>query len=114
MVNIHPLSPVFPLMGYGSGILLIIPSEFQEIKHQPFPVAQPFQKSAAVIEKALSEYMVVLFHQYTENIYFLSNFSVGGLHDWGILLVISLEFQEIKHQPFSIAQPLRTKNFPKT
>ena len=73
MVNIHPLSPVFPLMGYGSGILLIIPSEFQEIKHQPFPVAQPFQKSAAVIEKALSEHMVVLFLQYTE-IYTFSNF----------------------------------------
>ena len=57
------------------------------------------------LEKALSEYMVVLFHQYTENIYFLSNFSVGGLHDWGILLVISLEFQEVKHQPFSMTQP---------
>ena len=42
MVNIQPFSPVFPLMGYGCGILLIIPSEFQEITHQPFPVAQPF------------------------------------------------------------------------
>ncbi|WP_308771203.1 hypothetical protein [uncultured Bilophila sp.] len=66
MVNIQPLSPVFPLMGYGYGMLLIIPSEFQEAKHQPFLVAQPFQKSAAVIEKALSEHMVVLFHQYTD------------------------------------------------
>ena len=35
-------------------------------------------------------------------------FSAGGLHDWGILLVIHLEFQEIKHQPFSMTQP---KNF---
>ena len=26
------------------------------------------------------------------------------LHEWGILLVISLEFQEIKHQPFSMTR----------
>ena len=113
-MNIQPFSPIFPLLGYGCGMLLIIPSEFQEITHQPFPVAQTFQKSAAVIEKALSEHMVVLLHQYTENICFFSNFSAGGLHDWRILLVISLEFQEITHQPFSMTQPLRTKNFPKT
>ena len=37
--------------------------------------------------------MVVLFQQYTENICFFSNVSAGGLRDWGILLVISLEFQ---------------------
>ena len=48
--------------------------------------------------------MVVLFYQYIENIYFFQFFA-GGLHDWGILLVISLEFQEIKHQPFSMTQP---------
>ena len=38
-------------------------------------------------------------------IYIFSNFSAGGLHDWRILLVISLEFQEIRHQPFSMTQP---------
>jgi len=37
--------------------------------------------------------MVVLFQQYTENICFFSEFSAGGLCGWGILLVISLEFQ---------------------
>ena len=37
--------------------------------------------------------MVVLFQQYTENICLFSEFSAGGLCDWGILLVISLEFQ---------------------
>ena len=37
--------------------------------------------------------MVVLFQQYTENICFFSKFSAGGRCDWGILLVISLEFQ---------------------
>ena len=37
--------------------------------------------------------MVVLFQQYTEKICFFSKFSAGGLCDWGILLVISLEFQ---------------------
>ena len=37
--------------------------------------------------------MVVLFQQYTENICFFSKFSAGGLCDWGIFLVISLEFQ---------------------
>ncbi|WP_308771991.1 hypothetical protein [uncultured Bilophila sp.] len=33
-------------------------------------------------------------------IYIFSAFSSGGIHGWGILLVISLEFQGIKHQPF--------------
>ena len=35
--------------------------------------------------------MVVLFQQYIENICFSFNLSAGGLCDWGILLVISLE-----------------------
>ena len=42
--------------------------------------------------------MVVLFQQYTENIYFFSNISAGGLRDWGILLVISLKFQRDNQQ----------------
>ena len=42
---------------------------------------------------ALSEYMVVFVHQYTENICFFSKFSTGGLCGWGILLVISLKLQ---------------------
>ena len=45
--------------------------------------------------------MVVLFHQYTENICFLSNFSAGERHDWGILLATPLELQEITHQPLA-------------
>ena len=77
IMNIQPFSPIFPLLGYGCGMLLIIPSEFQEITHQPFPVAQTFQKSAAVIEKALSEHMVVLLHQYTE-IYTFFTFPLVG------------------------------------
>ena len=36
----------------------------------------------------------------------LLNFLADGLHDWGILFVIPLEFQERKHQPFSTVQPL--------
>ena len=35
-------------------------------------------------------------------------FSADGLHDWGVLLVISLESQEIRQQPFSMAQPFVT------
>ena len=35
--------------------------------------------------------MVVLFQQCAEKICFFSKFSAGGLCDWGILLVISLE-----------------------
>ena len=42
---------------------------------------------------------------YAENIAFFSNFPADGLHDWGILLVTPLEFQEIKYQPFPMAQP---------
>ena len=49
--------------------------------------------------------MVVLFQQYAENRDFFSNFSADGLHDGGTLLVIPLEFQEIKHQPFPMTQP---------
>ena len=49
--------------------------------------------------------MVVLSRQYAEKYMLFLQFSAGGLHDWGILLVIPLEFQEIKHQPFSMTQP---------
>ena len=49
--------------------------------------------------------MVVLFQQDAENRDFFSNFSADGLHDGRTLLVIPLEFQEIKHQPFPMAQP---------
>ncbi|MBS6141250.1 MAG: hypothetical protein KH745_01415 [Bilophila sp.] len=51
--------------------------------------------------------MVVLFQQYVENKDFFSNFSAGGRRDGGTLLVIPLKFQEIEHQPFSMAQPKR-------
>ena len=50
--------------------------------------------------------MVALFQQYAENRDFFSNFSADGLHNWSILLVIPLEFQERKHQPFLMTQPL--------
>ena len=42
---------------------------------------------------------------YDEKRGFFFNFLADGLHDWGILLGIPLEFQEIKHQPFPTAQP---------
>ena len=45
--------------------------------------------------------MVVLSRQYAEKYMLFCQFSAGGLHDWGILLVISLEFQGKKHQSFS-------------
>ena len=51
--------------------------------------------------------MVVLFQQYVENTGFFSTFSAGGRRDGGTLLVIPLEFQEIEHQPLSMAQPLK-------
>ncbi|WP_302551763.1 hypothetical protein, partial [uncultured Bilophila sp.] len=63
------------------------------------------QGSHRIFCLVLSEYMVALFQQYTENICFFSNLSAGGLCDWGILLVIPLEFQGKGHQPFSMAQP---------
>ena len=51
--------------------------------------------------------MVALFQQYAESRDFFSNFSAGGRRDGGTLLVIPWEFQEIEHQPFSMAQPKR-------
>ena len=48
-----------------------------------------------------------LFHLYTRWKYSLfSSFPLGGLHGWGILLVIPLELQGKRHQPFSMAQPI--------
>ena len=38
-------------------------------------------------------------------IYTFSKISTGRLCDWGILLVISLEFQGKKHQPLSMTHP---------
>ena len=49
--------------------------------------------------------MVALFQQYAEKRDFFSSFSADGLHDGGTLLVMPLEFQEIKHQPFPMTQP---------
>ena len=49
--------------------------------------------------------MVVLFQQDAEKRDFFSNFSADGLHDGGTLLVISLESEEIKRQPFPMTQP---------
>ena len=44
---------------------------------------------------------VILSHpQYDGNTAFFSNFFAGGLHAWGRLLVIPLEFQKTRHQPF--------------
>ena len=50
--------------------------------------------------------MVVLSPQHGGNTGFFSSFPVNGLHAWGILLVVSLGFQEIRHQPFSMTQPV--------
>ena len=44
-------------------------------------------------------HLVVSYLQYTESPVFSPVFA-DGLHDWGILLVIPLGFQERKPQPF--------------
>ena len=36
---------------------------------------------------------------------FFPHFPVDGFYGWWILLVIPLEFREIKHLPFPMAQP---------
>ena len=54
---------------------------------------------------ALLWYVVVSSPQHGENTAFFSNFPFGGLHSWGILLIIPLELQRKRHQPFSMAQP---------
>ena len=43
---------------------------------------------------------------------FFSSSPLGGIHAWGILLVIPLAFQGIKHQPFSMTQPFRMRRGP--
>ena len=58
----------------------------------------------AVFEKG-SVYMVVSSLQVGGYAPFFPGFPLGGLHSQGILLVISLELQGKKHQPFSMTQP---------
>ena len=48
--------------------------------------------------------MAVLSPQYGEKRDFFSKFSVGGFSGWRILLVIPLELQERKHQPFPMTR----------
>ena len=48
--------------------------------------------------------MVVSSPQDNEKYGLFSGFLIGGIHDYGILLVIPLELQGKKHQPFSMAQ----------
>ena len=50
---------------------------------------------------------VIFSTQHGEKYRLFLQFSVGKLHDCGISLFIYLEFQEIKHQPFPMAQPFR-------
>ena len=49
--------------------------------------------------------MVVSSPQHGEKRGCFFHFSVDGLYGWRILLVIPLEFWEIKHQPFPMAEP---------
>ena len=53
----------------------------------------------------LSWDMVASSPQDNEKYGLFSGFLIGGIHDYGILLAIPLEFQEIKHQPFPMTQP---------
>ena len=55
---------------------------------------------------ALPWHVSALSPQYGKNTDFFSYFPLGGLHGWGILLVIPLELQGKRHQPFSMAQPI--------
>jgi hypothetical protein len=61
--------------------------------------------------------VVVSSPQHGETTTFFSSFPLGGIHAWGILLVIPLAFQGIKHQPFSMTQPfakVSSRPLPKT
>ncbi|WP_337431481.1 hypothetical protein [Bilophila sp.] len=49
--------------------------------------------------------MVVSSPQHGEKTGFFSSFPLGWIHSRGVFLVIHLEFQGKKHQPFSGAQP---------
>ena len=83
-----------PCLGYFTGYSFGISRN----QAQPFPVAQPF--------KSLCQSRWLFCFSNILKIYAFSPiFSAGGLHDWRILLVLSLEFQEVKPQPFSTAQP---------
>ena len=62
-----------------------------------------------LLELALSIVYGYFILYYVENIAFFSNLPADGLHDWGILFVISLEFQEIKYQPLPMTQPWNFK-----
>ena len=85
---------------HDGGILFVIPLELQEIKHQPLPMTQPETKAPVI--------SIWLFHFRSILRYILfSDFSANRLHNRDILFAIPLKFQEIKHQPFPMAQPFR-------
>ena len=101
-------------------MLLIISLELQGKKRQPFFMAQPLEKGRwmrrgisgggkktyAVLGKAPSWHVVVLLLQYAENTGYYPSFRWGTpwLRHFGGR--IPLEFQEIRHQPLPMTQPL--------
>ena len=90
---------------HDGGILFVIPLELQEIKHQPLPMAQPETKAPVI--------SIWLFHFRSILRYILfSDFSANRLHNRDILFAIPLKFQEIKHQPFPMAQPSKAMPCP--
>ena len=76
-----------------------------QVLNQLFLLHGDAQGSHRIFRLALSEYMVVLFQQCTENICFFSNFPLVGSVIGGFYWLFLWNFKEIKHQPFSMIQP---------
>ena len=83
-----------------------------------FPLAESMAKAFCRLflwnfkERLCHKHVVVLSPQHGGNAAFFSKFPLGGIHNRGILLVISLQLQGKKHQPFPMAQPFRTVSKP--
>ena len=76
-----------------------------QVLNQLFLLHEDAQGSHRIFRLALSEYMVVLFQQCTENICFFSNFPLVDSVIGGFYWLFLWNFKEIKHQPFSMAHP---------
>ena len=60
MLKIEAFSPIFSADGFLDwSILLVTPLEFQERKHQPFPMTQSYEKECRILLDTLESFRAV-------------------------------------------------------
>ena len=91
------------LFGFVKNVIVL------SLQHGEIQAFYPVLPSAKSMTKAFCWLFLWNFREKSINHFLghsLSSFPVGGLHSWGILLVVPLEFQKIRHQPFPMTHSL--------